>query len=143
MPPAFQVGSILLSQSKLMKESFALETTPCWGNWSLVKVLDGFAVDRKIHAAGWNFLFMAAEVKVMFFGTLGPGKIQKALQQILAKVKSQQFNGLEVTGVDARHFLGMPYSVVTAHSRHIQESCFLESAEVRCASQLDQESAKA
>jgi hypothetical protein len=36
------------------------------------KALDGFALDRKIHAAGWNCFFMAAEVKVTFFGALAP-----------------------------------------------------------------------
>jgi hypothetical protein len=133
MPPTVHVGAILLNQSKLMKESFALETVPCSGSWSMVKGLDGFAVDRTIQAAGWNFLFMAAEVKVMFFGALGPRKIQNALMRILAKVKQQHFNGLEVSGVVAKHFLGVPYVVVTAHSRHVQQSCHLDSAEERLA----------
>jgi hypothetical protein len=131
MLPPVKVGTILLNQTDLMKKSFALETAPCWGNWSVVTTLDGFALDRKIHAAGWNFLFMAAEIKAMFFGALGPKKIQSALERILSKVKPQNFNGLEVTGVDARHFLGVPYSVVTAHSRHIQQSCYLNTANAR------------
>jgi hypothetical protein len=131
MPATFKVGTILLNQADSMKKFFALETAPCWGNWNVVTILDGFALDRKIHAAGWNFLFMAAEIKVMFFGALGPKKIQKALQRILSKVKPQHFNGLEVTGIDARHFLGVPYSVVTAHSRHVQQSCYLDIADVR------------
>jgi hypothetical protein len=28
----------------------------------MVKVPDAFTLDRKIHAAGWNFFFRAAEV---------------------------------------------------------------------------------
>ena len=51
-------------------------------------MLNGFALDRKIHAVGWNFFFMAGEVKVMFFGALGAKKIQNALKRILVKVKS-------------------------------------------------------
>ena len=114
-----------------MMKLLGLESEPCLGNWSLVKAMDGFALDRKIHAAGWNFFFMAAEVKATFFGALGAKKIQNALQRILAKVTGQDFNCLEVTGIVAKRFLGVPYTTVSAHSRHIQQSCSLDSAEVR------------
>jgi len=135
MPQTVQVGAILTNESSLMQQSFGLETTPCSGNWSLITVLDSFALDRKIHAAGWNCFFMAAEVKVMFFGSLGAAKIQNALQRILGKVKRQNFNGLEVTGIVAKHFLGVPYAVVSAHSRHVQLSCYLQGAQERQTSQ--------
>ena len=118
-----------------MRQLLGLESDPCAGEWSLLKVLDGFALDRKIHAAGWNFFFVATEVKVMFFGSVGAAKIQKALKRILEKVKQQQFNGLEVTEIVARRFLGVPYVTVSAHSRHMQQSCFLDSTEARQTSQ--------
>lgn len=114
-----------------MNQLLGIESEPCSGEWSLLKVLDGFTLDRKIHAAGWNFFFMAAEVKVRFFGSLGAVKIQRALSRILEKVKPQQFNGLEVTQIVARRFLGVPYVTVSAHSRHMQQSCYLESAVAR------------
>ncbi len=139
MSPTVQVGTILTNVSPLMMQSFGLETAPCSGTWSHIKVLDGFALDRKIHAAGWNFFFMAAEIKVMFFGALGTRKIQNALQRMLGKVKQQHFNGLEVTGIVAKRFLGVPYAVVTAHSRHVQQSCYLGTAEARQASQHNAE----
>jgi hypothetical protein len=135
MSQEIQVGTILVKESPLMTKSLGLETQPCSGNWSLVKLLDGSALDRKIQGAGWSFFFMAAEVKVMFFGALGAQKIQNALQRILGKVKGQDFNCLEVTGIAAQRFLGVPYAVVTAHSRHLQQSCYLDSAEVRRAAQ--------
>ncbi len=122
-----------------MTQLLGLESEPCSGEWSLLKVLDGFALDRKIHAAGWNLFFMAAEVKVMFFGSLGAVKIQKALERILEKVKRQEFNGLEVTQIVARRFLGMPYVIVSAHSRHMQQSCYLDSAVERQTSRRNAE----
>jgi hypothetical protein len=142
MPPTVQVGTILMKEWPGMRQLLELESEPCWGEWSLLKVLDGFALDRKIHAAGWNFFFMAAEVKVMFFGSLGAAKIQNALKRILEKVKPQQFNGLEVTEIVARRFLGVPYVTVSAHSRHMQQSCYLDSAEAREMSQNDAEWAR-
>ena len=131
MPPTVLVGAILIEEGPLMTQLLGLETEPYSGSWSLVKAPNGFALDRKIHAAGWNFFFMAAEVRAMFFGAIGATKIQNALKRILGKVKPQHFNGIEVTGIVAKRFLGMPYAIVSAHSRHIQRSCYLDSAEAR------------
>ena len=142
MPPTVQVGTILMKEWPGMTQLVNLESEPCSGEWSLLKLLDGVALDRKIHAAGWNFFFIAAEVKVMFFGALGAVKIQNALQRILAKVKQQHFNSLEVTEIVAKRFLGVPYAVVTAHSRHVQQSCYLDSAETRQLSQHNAEWAR-
>ena len=125
-----------------MAHLFQLDSEPYSGSWSLVKTLDGVSLDRKICAAGWNLFFMAAEVKVTFFGILGAAKIQHAIQRILAKVKPQHFNGLEVTGIVASHFLGVPYVTVSAHSRHMQQGCYLDSSEARQVSQDSAESAK-
>ena len=124
MPPAVRFGAILIKESPLI-HLLSLESEPYSGNWNLVKVLDGFALDRKIRASGWNFFFMAAEEKAMFFGAPGAEKIQNALKRILVKVRQQHFNSLEVTGIVARRFLGVPYTIVSAHARHAQQSCYL------------------
>lgn len=137
MPSTVQVGAILLKAWPGMPQLLGLEIEPCFGEWSLVKVLDGFALDRKISAAGWDFFFMAAEVKAMFFGSLGAAKIQSALKRIVAKVDQQHFNGLEVTAIVARRFLGVPYVTVSAHSRHMQQSCNLDSPGTRRTLQND------
>jgi hypothetical protein len=134
MSETVQVGTILMKEWPGMTQLLQLESEPCSGNWSLVKTFDGVSLDRKILAAGWNFFFMAAEVKVMFFGVPGAAKIQNALRRILAKVKPQHFNGLEVTEIVSSHFLGVPYVTVSAHSRHMQQGCYLDSSEVRQAS---------
>jgi hypothetical protein len=82
----------------------------------VVKALNGTALDKKIHGAGWSFFFLADEVKGMFFGAIGAQKVQKAIKRILVKVKRHNFNCLEVTGIVAKRFLGMPYVTVIAHS---------------------------
>ena len=133
MPQEVRVGTVLMSEwpQFLGLRSEALESEPYAGRWSVVKALDGFALDRKIRAARWNFFFIASEVKVMFFGASEAKKVQQALHRILAKVNHQHFNGLEVTGIVAKRFLGLPYTVVSAHSRHVQPNCYLDGAEVR------------
>jgi hypothetical protein len=142
MSPTIQVGTVLIDDSPLITSLFGVETEACSSNWSVIKMLDGFALDRKIHAAGWNFFFMAAEVRVRFFGAVEGKKIQNAVTRILRKVRPQHFNGLEVTGIVAKHFLGVPYTIVSAHSRHIQQSCRLDSELARSKSQRDAEWAR-
>jgi hypothetical protein len=131
MAESVQVGTILMKEWPGMAQLLQLESEPCSENWSLIETLDGVSLDHKIRVAGWNFFFMAAEVKAMFFGVPGAAKIQNALQRILAKVKPQHFNGLEVTGIVSSHFLGVPYVTVSAHSRHMQQGCYLDSSEAR------------
>jgi len=135
MPSTVQVGTILMKQWPGMPQLIGFETEPSLGEWSMVKVQDASSLDRKIHAAGWNFFFMAAEVKTMFVGSLRAAKVRSALKRILAKVKHEHFNGLEVTAIVARHFLGVPYVTVSAHSRQLQHSSNLDSAEIRQTSQ--------
>jgi hypothetical protein len=142
MSSTVQVGTILMKEWPGMPQLIGFETEPGLGEWSVVKVPDAFTLDREIHAVGWNFFFIAAEVKAMFFGSLRAAKVQSALKRILAKVKQKHFNGLEVTAIVARHFLGIPYVTVSAHSRHMQHSCKLDNAETRQTSQDDAEWAK-
>jgi hypothetical protein len=142
MGPTVQVGTILIDERPLMAEVLGLTSEPYSGTWSVIKALDSFALDRKIHAAGWKFFFMAAEAKALIFGAVGAKNMENALRRILVKMKSQNFNCLEVTGIVTKRFLGVPYAVVSAHSRHIQQSCYLDSAEARRTSQRDAEWAK-
>jgi hypothetical protein len=142
MAQTIQAGTILMRDWPGMTTLLGLESEPCSAGWSLLKVLDNFALDRKIHAAGWNFFFMAPEVKAMFFGSLRAAKIQNALKRILKKVKEQHFNGLEITEIVSRRFLGVSYVTVLAHSRHMQKSCFLDTAEVRQTNQRNAEWAR-
>lgn len=134
MSQEVRVGTILTSE---WPQFFGLESEPYSGHWSVVKAFDSLALDRKIRAAGWNLFFIASEVKVVCFGVQRANRIQVALDRILAKLRHQGFNGLEVTGIVAKHFLGFPYTVVSAHSRHLQKSCYLDGAEVRRLSQRD------
>jgi hypothetical protein len=134
MPQEVQVGTILMSE---WPQFFGVESKPYSGSWSVVQTLDACALERKIRAAGWNFFFIASEAKATFFGAPGAKKIGHALTRILGKVSGQHFNGLEVTGIVAKRFLGLPYTVVSAHSRHVQNNCYLDGAEVRRSSRRD------
>jgi hypothetical protein len=132
MTPAVKVGTVLIGEeSPCMAEVLALESEPYFGKWSVVTALNGSTLDEKIRAARWNFFYLAEEVKAMFFGAIGAIKVKGALQRIARKVETQEFNCLEVTGIVAKRFLGVRYATVSAHSRHIQQGCQLDSVESR------------
>ena len=128
MTPRIQVGTILIEDHPLVTRILDLERESYSGNWSVVKAIDGFALDRKIHAAGWNFFFMAEEVKATVFGSLAAKSIQKALKRICLKVRKQNFNCLEVTGIVAkrasarrRFKKSQPFRRPSLRSRRISE----------------------
>jgi hypothetical protein len=143
MAPIVQVGTVLIGEeSARMKETLALQTEPYFENWSVVSSLDGIALNDKIRAARWNFLFMADEIKSTFFGAIGEDKIRGALRQIARKVRHQNFNCLEVTAIVAKHFLGVPYTTISAHPRHIQQGYRLDTIETRQSGRQDAEWAR-
>jgi hypothetical protein len=142
MPSNVQAGTILIQNQPLMAGVLGLESEPYSGDWGKVNNFDAFGLDRKIHASGWNFFFLAAELKATFLGAIGAQSVHTALQRLLGKVRGQDFNCLEVTGIVSHHFCGIPYATVFAHARHIQQSCYLDGAEKRRTSQLDTDWAK-
>jgi hypothetical protein len=142
MTPIVEVGTVLIEDRPGITQLLALEIQSYTGGWSVLQGINGAALDRKIRAAGWNFFFMATEVKVILLGSLGTTKIRNAIRRILKKVRLHNFNCLEVTGITEKTFLGIHYATVAAHSRHIQQSCYLDQAAIRRAAQRDADWAK-
>jgi hypothetical protein len=142
MTTTVQAGTILIHDEPRLAPVLALKSEPYSGSWRVLNGLDGFALDREIHGAGWNFFFIAAELRGMFFGAIRPRKVRDALKRILGRVRSQNFNCIEVTGIVAKRFLGIPYVAVSAHSRHIQQSCQLDDIDRRRAGRRDAEWAR-
>jgi len=59
-----------------------LESDPTQGTGA-VKALDRFALDRKIHAAGWNFFFNGRGSEGKLFSVRSRQKYQKALKRFV------------------------------------------------------------
>ena len=125
MPDTIKVGTILIKESTVLPEALRFESEPCMLGWRLVNKLDGYGLDRKIREAGWTFFCLAGEIKATVFGLDGQKTVRRAVKRILANLKSEKFNSLEITRVASKRFLRVPYVSVSARSRHIQESMFL------------------
>jgi hypothetical protein len=125
MPDKISSGTILIREGTALPAALPFESEPCSSGWRLVKDLDGGGLDRKIHEAGWTFFCMAGEIKTIVFGFEGHKRVRRAVKRILASLKMEGFNSLEITRVAPKHFLGVPYVSISTRSRHIQESMFL------------------
>lgn len=138
MPRIIHVGAILIEDRPSLVQYLAIDSEPYAANWRMVEGVDGSALDRKIHAAGWNFFFLAGEVRSLFLGLPRAAKIHNAVKRMLAKVSEQSFNCLEVSGITSRHFAGVPYTVVSGHRRQIQQPWHLDQGERRGSGQKNE-----
>jgi hypothetical protein len=125
MAQTINPGTILFKDGTCLPDALRFESEPCATGWRLVQNLDRYGLDRKIHEAGWTFFYVAGEIITIVFGFEGQKNVRRAVKRMLARLKSEKFNSLEITRVASKRFLGVPYVSVSACSRHIQESLFL------------------
>src|SRR5260370_7266416 len=123
MPDTIKPGTIVIREGTLLPETLRFESEPCIPGWRLVKGLDGCGLDRKIREAGWTFFCSAGQLGATVFGIDEQKTLSRALEQILAKLESAEFNSLEIMRVatgTSKRFLGVRYVTVSPHSPHIQ-----------------------
>ena len=115
-------GTILIRESALLPAGLVIEGEVFLPGWRIIKNLDRFTLTRNIEGANWTFFYLAGEIRTTVLGRDQPGTLRRAVKCILAKQREQKFNSLEITKVVSKRFFGIPFTSVTAHSRHIQQS---------------------
>ena len=114
-------GSILVEKSTLLPETLGLEGDLTGSGWTRVMSdPDRHQLGKKLADAGWSFFFMAGAIRTNAFGFDQPRMMKAALKRLIAVVRRQRCNCLEIDAVAKRSFWGMPYVSLSAHSRHIQ-----------------------
>ncbi len=103
-----------------MPTGLKYESEPCVTGWGRVRDLKSKGLDDMIVRAGWSFFFIAGGIQMIAFGSDEKRTTVKALKRIVATLKAQKFNCLEIDQVAVRRFLGLPYVSVSVHLRHIQ-----------------------
>jgi len=131
MQELIQAGAVLIREGTPLPGTLRIETEPCVPGWKLVKHLDGYGLDRKIREAGWTFFCQPGETNATVFGIDKEKMVRRAIERILAELKSGACNSLAIVRVAAessKRFLGVGYLTVSAQSRHIQQSPVLSRA---------------
>jgi hypothetical protein len=125
MVEKINTGTILIKEGTPLPKSLQLESDRYLKGWGLVKNLDSAGMDRKLCEARWTFFYMAGEVKASAFGSDSEETTRRAVMNVIAHIKPDRFNCLEISRVVAKSFLRLPYVTVATHPRHIQESIYL------------------
>lgn len=123
---AVQVGTIFIENRPLIMRPLNLESESYSGTWGVLQSLTSSNLDQKVRGAGWHCGCLAEEVKATVFGTLTAKNIRKALEQIFLQARKTDFNCLEITKIAGGRFLGIPRTIVCAHSRHIRQGSIMQ-----------------
>ena len=117
-------GTILIREDTLLPASLAVESEVFLAGWRVVKNLDRSTLARNIEGTNWTFFRLAREVRATVFGIDEEKMVRRAIQEILARLKSETFNSLEitrVTSVASKRFLEVRCVTVFAQSGLIQQ----------------------
>jgi hypothetical protein len=128
METTVQVGTIFIEDRPLITRPLNLESESYSGRWGVLQSFTSAGLDQKVRGAGWNCVSLAGEVKATVFGGLAAKNIRRALKRIFLKIRTPDFNCLEITKMAEDHFLGMPRTTVWANSRHIQQGSIMQMA---------------
>ena len=115
-------GTILIRDNTLLPAGVAVESESFLPGWRVAKNLDGYGLARKMEDAKWNYFYLAGVTRTVVLGREGPETMRRAVRRALPRLDRLKFNSLEITGVISKRFLGIPFTSVSIHSRHIQEA---------------------
>ena len=120
--PTLSAGTFLIVSGTPLPPAWRLEDDLVARGWSrLANTFDSHQSENELAAAGWTFFFMAGAITATAFGLSGPRRLDVALTRLIAAVRLQRCNCLEIDDIRMRSFLGIPYVSISAHSRHIQK----------------------
>jgi hypothetical protein len=125
MTDRIRVGTMLLEDGTGMPESVVLGIEPYSMGWSLIIKATAAQLGKDLEGAGWTFFYMAGAIHVSGFGLSDQSRTDRAMAHMIDAVKRQNCNCLEITRVRRRSFLGLPYTSVAGHARHVQRSRIL------------------
>jgi len=119
-----QAGTVFIEAGAVLPESLHLESTADANRWRPLESAGRPAYEQKVRQAGWIFFLMHAEITAKVYGFDAQKALRTAFERITASVKFNKCNSLQITRVESKSFLRVPFVTVTARSRHLQERPF-------------------
>jgi hypothetical protein len=124
-------GTMMVQEGLLVPDTVKMETDAYSEGWRSVRALDSFAMARALSTAGLHLFFIAGHLTSIAFGRGGDKSLRRAIAHITSQVRELDFNCVELSDIHKKHFLGVPYVLVSAHAYHIQTGWQLQETEVR------------
>jgi hypothetical protein len=115
-------GSVFIRRGTFTPESLEVESEEVGEGWDRVRNSEAGGLGLALRGAGWHMVYIADRIHGFAFGPIGQNTIRTAVGSLLRKLRPQMFNCVEVIGITAHHFAGVPYVHVIGCARHIQES---------------------
>jgi hypothetical protein len=122
MTDRIRVGTMLIEDGTHTPESLVVGTERYSAGWSSIIKSTSAQLGKELESAGWTFFYMAGEIRTSVFGFNAQSRTDRAVARVIDAVKRQNCNCLEITQMRRRSFLGLPYTSLVAHARHIQRS---------------------
>jgi hypothetical protein len=116
------VGTMLIEDGTKTPESLVMETERYSPGWSSILKSTSAQLGRALERAGWTFFYMAGEIRSSGFGFNDQSGADRAMAHVVHAAKRQNCNCLEITQIRRRSRLGLSYTSLVAHARHIQRS---------------------
>lgn len=121
-----KLGTVLVRTNTFIPDSVCVQRETFCAGWQAITNLNGDDLDRHIRADGWNFVFMGGAMRGTSWGSWSGTAVRCAAIRVLKKTQATKLNAFEISSIVALRFLGIPYVIVTGHSRHVQKSTVLQ-----------------
>lgn len=115
-------GTLLVAPGTPLPPAWRIEAGSVARGWTrLAHTTNSHEFDTELVTPGWTFFFMAGAITATAFGLTRLRRLDTALARIIAGVRLQRCNCLQIDDVWMRWVLGMPYVSISGHCRHIQK----------------------
>jgi DDE domain len=120
MTESIRVGTMLLRDGTKIPKGLAVTTERYSAGWSFITRSTSAQLNTEVESVGWTLFYMAGEIHTRSFGFDDLSRTDRAVAKLISAVRRDSCNCLEITALKRGSFLGLPYTSLIAHSRHIQ-----------------------
>jgi hypothetical protein len=116
-------GDLFMERDAARPKIFQIQDDAHRTGWYRVQHhLTAHELDVELSNLGWTFFFMANVIRKSALAFDPEKGASSALKRVMASVRADGCNSLQMQAVETHSFLGIPYIRVSAHPRHLQRS---------------------
>src|SRR4051812_27052343 len=128
MTESIRIGTVLLRDGTEIPKALAVTTERYLPGWSFISKSTSAQLNTSVESVGWTLFYMAGEIHTRSFGFNDLSRTDRAVAKAVKAVRRDSCNCLEITALKRGSFLGLPYTSLIAHSRHIQRGRAFENS---------------